>query len=220
MKLLIIPDVHGRDFWMDPCSYIDEFDKVIFLGDYHDPYSFQVSRDKSRHQLRDKLVPFVNEHKDKVVCLMGNHDGNYTIGVMADRMDVFHSNEIRGYLKQMNLKLAHMEGEYLFTHSGVLPAWLDYNKLTLEDVLNDNVPVEALTQVSPRRGGTSPCGSCIWGDVQEYIISRKIEGVYQIFGHTQMENEIITPEFACLDCRKVFVLDTGTKELKCYDTPI
>lgn len=216
MKLLIIPDVHGRDFWVEPCKQIDKFDKVIFLGDYHDPYTFQVSQDKSRYRLHDQLVPFVTEHKDKVVCLMGNHDGNYVIGEMADRMDMFHREEIRNLLKQMDLKLAYMADGYLFTHSGVLPAWLAYNKLTLEDVLNGNVPVEALIQVSRKRGGTDPCGSCIWGDVREYDMNQKLEHIYQIFGHTQMTSPIIAPLWACLDCREAFVLDTMSKELKCY----
>lgn len=73
MKILVIPDVHGRDFWIEPCYHTEEFDKIIFLGDYHDPYSFQVSEDTSRHRLRDILLPFVLEHKDKVICLLGNH---------------------------------------------------------------------------------------------------------------------------------------------------
>ena len=217
MKLLIIPDVHGRDFWMEPCKQIDKFDKVIFLGDYHDPYLFQVSQDKSRHRLRDQLVPFVNEHKDKVVCLMGNHEGNYVIGEMTDRMDMFHSDEIRNLLKQMDLKLAYMEDGYLFTHSGILPAWLDYNKLTLEDVLDNNVPVEALIQVSARRGGSASCGSCIWGDVFEYDMNQKLKDIFQIFGHTQSISPIFAPYWACLDCRMAFVLDTVSKELKPYD---
>lgn len=217
MKILIIPDVHGRNFWEEPCSHIDEFDKVIFLGDYHDPYLFQVSQDKSRHNLRDKLVPFVNEHKDKVVCLMGNHDGNYVISPMANRMDVFHRGDITHYLNQMNLKLAHQEGKYLFTHSGVLPDWLEYNNITLDNVLAGNVSNDALMQVSPNRDGWDSCGSCIWGDVSEYALSKKIPGIFQIFGHTQMEKEIITDEFACLDCRKAFVLDTELETLKSYE---
>lgn len=220
MKLLIIPDVHGRDFWMEPCNHIDQFDKVIFLGDYHDPYKFQVSESVSRHRLRDDLLPFVKHNQDKVICLLGNHDGNYIIGEMADRFDRYNQKEIRQYLNAMNLKLAHQEGEYLFTHSGVLPAWLEAAKITLDDVVEGNVPDQALIMVSPTRGGWSECGSCIWGDVREYAMSKKLEGIYQIFGHTQMEKEIITPEFACLDCRAAFVLDTETKELKRYGESI
>ena len=217
MKILVIPDVHGRDFWIEPCYHTEEFDKIIFLGDYHDPYSFQVSADTSRHRLRDKLLPFVLEHKDKVICLLGNHDGNYVIGEMADRMDVFHKGDITHYLNQMDLKLAHQEGKYLFTHSGVLPAWLEYNNLTLADVLDNNVPYEALVQVSPRRGGWDRCGSCIWGDVVEYDMSVKIPDIYQIFGHTQLQNEYIAKDFACLAARKAFVLDTELETLKPYD---
>lgn len=213
MKLLIIPDVHGRDFWMEPCSHIDEFDKVIFLGDYHDPYKFQVSQDTSRHRLRDNLVPFVEEHQDKVVCLLGNHDGNYIIGEMADRFDRFHQQEVRRLINRMDLKLAYMVDGYLFTHSGVLPAWLDYNNITLEDVLTGTVCDDALMQVSPRRGGWSPCGSCIWGDVVEYEMSQKLEGIYQIFGHTSLESEVITSKYACLDCGAAFTLDTEIKKL-------
>ena len=68
MKILIIPDIHGRDFWVEPCSHIDEFDKVIFLGDYHDPYPYEISKETSRNRLRDQLLPFVLEHQDKGVC--------------------------------------------------------------------------------------------------------------------------------------------------------
>lgn len=217
MKILIIPDVHGRDFWIEPCQHIEEFDKVIFLGDYHDPYTFQVSEDTSRHRFRDTLLPFVLEHKDKVICLLGNHDGNYVIGEMADRMDRFHKADIAHYLNQMDLKLAYQEGKYLFTHSGVLPAWLEYNKMTLKDVLSGNVPYEALVQVSPRRGGWNMCGSCIWGDVTEYAMSKKIPEIFQIFGHTQLQSEYITADFACLDCREAFVLDTDEETLIKYN---
>jgi hypothetical protein len=137
------------------------------------------------------------------------------MGNMADRFDRYHKDEIHGYLVRMNLKLAHKEGDILFSHSGVLPLWLQANNLTIEDLLNYNIAnmspemYNALMQVSPYRGGWEKCGSCVWGDVDEYYDSSKIEGLYQIFGHTQqMENPIITNEFACLDCRKAFVLDT------------
>lgn len=225
-RLLIIGDVHGRDFWEEPCKHIDEFDKVIFLGDYHDPYPFQVSKETSRHQLRDKLVPFVEANRDKVVCLFGNHDGNYLVGAMADRFDHAHRDEIRSLLQRMNLQLTYEQDGYLFSHSGVLPGWVDENiefgeeETMLEVVrrLND-LPFtdKSLLEVSSYRGGDANYGSCVWGDVREYADAYQFKDWYQIFGHTQLEREIIMPTFACLDCRKAFILDTETKELKAYE---
>ena len=207
MKLLIIPDVHGRDFWIEPCSHIDEFDKVIFLGDYHDPYTYEVSKEASRHRLRDELVPFVLNHKDKVICLFGNHDGNYLVGRMADRMDDYHKDEIKGYLEALNVKLIHREGKYLFSHSGILPTWLTTNGLTLEGLETLPLTHPALMNVSPYRGGWNEAGSCVWGDVREYSFSEHIPGIYQIFGHTQLaKNAVITEDWACLDCRQAFTL--------------
>ena len=38
-KILVIPDVHGRIFWKEPVKkYMDAVDRVVFLGDYLDPY--------------------------------------------------------------------------------------------------------------------------------------------------------------------------------------
>lgn len=37
-KLLIVPDVHGRTFWKYATKHIDEYERVVFLGDYLDPY--------------------------------------------------------------------------------------------------------------------------------------------------------------------------------------
>ena len=214
-KVLIIPDLHGRDFWIESCKHIDEFDKVIFLGDYHDPYPFQVSQETSRHRLRDELLPFVLEHKDKCICLFGNHDGNYLVGDMADRKDYRHSQEIKGYLEQMNLQLIYKVDNVLFSHSGVLPQWLENNELTLEDLNNLTFNSPALMDVSSYRGGFS-VGSCIWGDVREYMLSTPIKGLYQVFGHTQLEREVIKNDFACLDCRKAFIMNTNTLEIQEY----
>lgn len=83
--------------------------------------------------------------------------------------------------------------------------------------------ITALGDVSRYRswlGETS--GSILWSDVREKIdmYNSKENNVmpnedsivdgydYQIFGHTQQEeNPIITDKWACIDCRKAFILD-------------
>lgn len=217
MKILIIPDIHGRDFWKEPCKNIDKFDKVIFLGDYHDPYPSQVSKDKSRHMLMDELVPFIEEHKDKIICIKGNHDCSYIYSPMANRFDNFHRDEIKSLLKRMPLYLAYKIDTYLFSHAGITVGWLKFNNLTIEDILEDNVPAQALYQVSEFRGGYDRYSSCVWCDVQEFARFNKPEGYYQVFGHTQGDQPIMAHEFACLDCRKAFMLDTEEKTLREYD---
>ena len=134
---------------------------------------------------------------------------------MADRIDYWHKYEIRDYLQKMNLKLIHREGDYLFSHSGVLPKWLKTNNLTLEDLETLPLDHSSLLNVSSYRGGWSEVGSCIWGDVCEYDASEHIPEIYQIFGHTQLkEDAIIEKDWADLDCRKAFVLDTEKKSIE------
>jgi hypothetical protein len=44
-------------------------------------------------------------------------------------------------------------------------------------------------------------------EVEGVSVNDKLPWDYQVFGHSQQEKEpIITKEFACLDCRKAFIL--------------
>ena len=215
MKILIIPDVHGRDFWVEPCKQIDKFDKIIFLGDYHDPYPSQVSIKQSRENLK-LLKDFITNHKDKVICLLGNHDYSYITGFAKCRYDTEYEKEVKEFLESINLKVAYKIGNYIFTHSGILPRWANNFKLTIEDIFNLPIDSNVLQSVSPNRGGRFiECGSCIWGDLDEYHWAEHYADYYQIFGHTQL---ILMPaiekDYACLDCRKAFILNTETKEIK------
>ena len=74
--ILIIPDVHGRSFWKESCNNWQG--KIIFLGDYHDPYGEYVDEEpdkiESLTNLRE-LAAFVENrrHTSGVICLLGNH---------------------------------------------------------------------------------------------------------------------------------------------------
>ena len=83
--------------------------------------------------------------------------------------------------------------------------------------------IKAISNISYYRGGENSYGSCEWADLREHIdhhqsaVQEKIvplgeDGIYQVFGHTQLMKPLITDKWACLDCRKGFIFDTITYE--------
>ena len=86
-KVLVVPDIHGEAFWKEPVlKNIDQVDRVIFLGDYLDPYP-EEGKDYSPQELFDNLMDIVDlkrSHMEKVVLLKGNHDQHYASVVFRD----------------------------------------------------------------------------------------------------------------------------------------
>ena len=84
--------------------------------------------------------------------------------------------------------------------------------------------VNIISDISYYRGGDMFYGSCEWADLREHIdtqnssldniISKGEEGIFQVFGHTQLKAPLITDKWACLDCRQGFIFDTVTHECK------
>ena len=236
MKILIIPDVHGRPFWRYAEENVNDFDKIVFLGDYHDPYYYEgISEDASLHNMRD-LFNFARQNTNKCVMLCGNHDLSYirNMDVGADRCDTLNYKEVSALFSENKdlLRLAYAidaDGiEVLFTHAGVLPGWKDIVMpdvpANAEDIAKElNLWIEeeresdALSHVSHIRGGMNRYGSCVWADLGEFPNERPFP-FYQIFGHTQTYHQengklvfegIITDACACLDDHAPHILYDG-----------
>jgi hypothetical protein len=229
MNILIIPDVHGRGFWREPCSNIDKFDKVIFLGDYLDPYPNEgITPLIARDNLKE-IIEFVNTHKDKCVCLYGNHDLHYThpsydAKARSTRYDFNGAKQNCELLKQLPLQIAYEYDNFLFTHAGVNIKWYDNNKSiigelsahNLNKLIDSEEGIELLAQIGRRRGGMYLTGSCVWNDVVD-MVGKPWSNYIQVFGHTQLAHWVSTKTnlkaqfpnnepFYCLDCRKAFTL--------------
>lgn len=212
-KILIVPDVHGRKFWRKAPEMINSVDKVVFLGDYLDPYPWEdISRLDAINEFKD-IIEFKRSNPDKVVLLLGNHDCAYCFDFgSASRYDYENEFEIKSLFKEnMDIfRLYYQEDRYLFSHAGVTNDWLktylpeyDMERFT---TLTTKELVPFLWKISLFRGGYDNTGSIIWSDVRE---EDREPTFYQIFGHTQLEKDpIIDIAYACLDVRKCFLLDT------------
>ena len=242
--MIIIPDVHGRAFWKDAVKgreneeiiflgdYIDPYgyegimpeDGILALEDI---IKFKEEHPKNVHLL-----------------LGNHDCGYIWQSVCSARRSTKYYNDINhlftsnlnlfdlAYKKEINGK------KYLFTHAGVHKIWIDKfidylnAKIGYDNIdffLNNLLHVDTYSDVletflgmySYFRAYFGPdYGSCVWADVREmseelpHREADKELGYFQIFGHTQLENEpIIQDGFACLDVRRYFILTEDNKLL-------
>ena len=235
--MIIIPDVHGRPFWIQAARDLGGKEHFVFLGDYLDPYGYEGITPEMAFDIFQEVLDFKEAWPDKVTLLLGNHDLHY----LDSRLEGGRYDSVRGmFIRELILDHADwfrmaFETEaggkkFLLTHAGVLRGWCLYNR----DVLGTEAPDEIaprlnemwadetlrrsllgiLAQVPYSRWGRHRYGSPVWNDVEDMNDNcEELPGVYQIFGHSQQEfRPVICDHFACLDVRAPFRL-TGEGEI-------
>ena len=148
-KILVVPDVHGRTFWKATVKkYMDEVDRIVFLGDYLDPYRDEngVADDIFANFM--EIIDLKRNNPEKVVLLKGNHDQHYASemfrelagGTRMDKVNWGQYHDVFNDNKDL-FKLAHLEKvktiPYVFTHAGLTVYWLNKVNSVLWH-LNDN----------------------------------------------------------------------------------
>ena len=231
--IIIIPDVHGRTYWKDAIRGRENND-IIFLGDYLDPYPLENIDKEFAITNFEEIIEFKKAHMDNVTLLLGNHDFmTYISQEMGScRTDFLNAGKIANifYINRDLFKLGttrEVNGvKYSFTHAPILKMWVEdpYNEKYFKDVKDPGHVIrilqklydtkdaglyKLLNQVSWCRGGYNDAGSSVWADVRECPKETPLyDGWYEIFGHTQLITEIIEPNFADLDCRAGFILNS------------
>ena len=235
MRYVIIPDVHGRSFWRKAVAEAGEA-QIVFLGDYLDPYPEEgIGRGTAWDGFME-IVALKRAHPERITLLLGNHDLAYVQSAIAGaRFDRRNARRNRTFfyenlaLFEMTVSIEASGKNYLLSHAGVLPGWVRANVRLLGDccdigtrlnkLLHDNANrfafMMSLADVSEARGGTDSYGSPVWADVSEHATDHyEIKDTYQVFGHTQLVSPLITPYWACLDCRQAFFWDGCGDSLK------
>lgn len=229
--MIIVPDIHGRDFWKKPVHENLGKEHIVFLGDYLDPYEDEQIAPWEVFPQLEEIVALKKEHPDSVTLLLGNHDVHYlTERGRGGRYDYIHGALIKRFLIEhadsFQLTFSSETGgkKFIFSHAGIMAGWMEHNKEYLDSATPETVcavlnemwqdrstwPVlfSILADVPYSRWGRTTYGSPIWSDVDDMRTDApELPGYYQIFGHSQQEKgPVITDYFACLDCRRAFRL--------------
>ena len=246
-KILIIPDVHGRDFWKEPVKKVleDTSANIVFLGDYTDPYSseWDPNFDYLQHTIDNlkEIIELKRQNPERITLLLGNHDCGYAIGdiISSSRMDRIHQSELEKLFKE-NRELFQIAEErdiagrhFVFSHAGILKGWVrlvwweeaDSPNFKVVDRLNNAWLTNemniffCLGYYDNYRGWAGlQYGSPIWSDIRSWNkVTSEETYGFNIVGHTQLKRQLVLDQIADLDCRKAFYID-DQGVLRSYDT--
>ena len=203
MKTVVIGDVHGRSLWKLIVNQ-ENPDRVIFIGDYFD--SFEISGVEQIQNFKE-IIEYKEKSGKEVIMLVGNHDHHYYPEVGYTGTSGYQSR-ISPSINQgidenrQHLQIAYSFDEFLFTHAGVSPTFMD-GEFGEEGWVEDNV-VELLNDLfkyKPKSfdfNGTDPYGdntyqTPIWIRPRSLMAVNKkhdkgLKKKYiQIVGHTQVK---------------------------------
>lgn len=116
-KTLVIPDIHGEDFWIHESPF--NYEKIVFLGDFWD--SFDKSFEKQKEMFL-RAMQWKKENPKNVHILRGNHDWQYEINKHIysgwQPHVAFHINTLM--LENQHLfENACLIDNILYTHAGL-----------------------------------------------------------------------------------------------------
>jgi len=215
MKILVIPDIHGRDTWkyfgdlkhLCKLPHLEtEYNKYIFLGDYVD--SFTISNAKILSNLKE-IIQLKKYYPEHVVLLLGNHDLQYMFssryhGCSGYRPETYAElHNLFNKEKSLFESIYQIEN-YLFSHAGITSVWwnkfisnlkengIEYSKETsIADIITDQFKSynAYLFDVGVIRSGRNKSGGPFWADKTE-TMAWPLPNYIQIVGHTPIKKII------------------------------
>jgi DNA repair exonuclease SbcCD nuclease subunit len=208
-KTLILGDTHGRSNWK-LAVHQDKPDRVIFIGDYFD--SFDIPGLDQIYNFKEIIHYKESNPQVEVVLLIGNHDHHYFPEIGYTGTSGYQSG-IAPSINQVidenrhHLQMAYGFDNYLFTHAGISPVFMDQvfgeNDWTIENVVVD---LNELFRYKPKAfefngfdgHGDNTTQTPIWIRPRSLMSANKKhekglkKDYIQIVGHTQMNKLDLT----------------------------
>lgn len=124
-NIIIVPDVHCRGFYKEVLNVKDK--KVVFLGDYMDPYHYEGTTDEQGVENLKEIFDYARNNKN-VTLLAGNHDCSWIWSWLGWERTHYEHYHTLHKLYRDNIDLLHpclQVEDVLFTHAGVSGGWIE-----------------------------------------------------------------------------------------------
>lgn len=203
MKTIVLGDTHGRSQWK-LITHLEQPDRVIFIGDYFDSFNLPAIDQMFNF---NEILDYKESGKAEVIMLIGNHDhhyypetGNtgtsgYQYGAAAAISKMIDEN-------RKHLQMAYSFDNFLFTHAGVSPVFMDqvfgeggWEKNNIVELLNEKMIYQpkAFEFNGMEPSGDNQSQTPIWIRPRSLMSANKKhdkglkKDYIQIVGHTQMK---------------------------------
>ena len=204
MKTIVLGDTHGRSNWK-LAIHKENADRVIFIGDYFD--SFEFSGVEQIDNFKQIIQYKTDNPQVEVVLLIGNHDHHYFPEVGYTGTSGFQRTLAPSITQVVDenrhhLQMAYGFGDYLFTHAGVSPIFMD-QIFGPDDWSKENVVVDLneMFRYKPKAfdfnglesSGDNATQTPIWIRPRSLMSANKKhpkglkKDYIQVVGHTQMK---------------------------------
>lgn len=211
MKIIALGDTHGRDMWKSIVRVEEDFDKLIFIGDYFDTREgIDVSKQIENFK---EILEFKKTNPEKVILLIGNHDYHYLKGcgetysgyqqyAAMDINEVLQPALTSGYLQ-----VCHVYDEYVFSHAGLTNTWCENNEIDLYNI-EESVNVRFMKNMESfrfeygenlDRSGDDVTQSPIWVRIPS-LFRDMVKGFTYIVGHTTVKEMHMASNIIAIDC--------------------
>ena len=146
-KKLIIPDVHQKLIWKYALDHIDEFDSIIFVGDYFDHHGDADVYNDDAITNFNEIIEFKKQYPEKVHLCVGNHDIHYLIGFSkySNYQYLLKEKIYNTFIDNIDyLEMIIKVDNYYISHAGVTKTWYEdqikcikqWKKIDTSDLLN------------------------------------------------------------------------------------
>ena len=186
MKIAIISDIHQSIYWRKLLNRINDFDKIIFLGD-----EFDCWKNKWPLQLNnaENIITFKKNYPEKIDLCWSNHATSYYLEERCSGYQREYAVDIKEfYCKYEDLyNVIYIYDKWIFSHGGVSAKWMKccgIKDLSEVNQLFKERP-NFFRWVGPDGYGNNPNEGPLWIR-PEALINNHFKGYNQAVGHSEL----------------------------------
>jgi len=185
MKIAIISDIHQTTYWEKIIDQVNDYDKIIFLGD-----EFDCWENKWPLQINnaENIIKFKMANPEKVDLCWSNHATSYFLDEKCSGYQGEHAINIKCFYKKYKdlYNVIYIYDNWIFSHGGVSKKWMNYCRIKDLNEINQLFKERPnfFRWVGPDNYGNNPNEGPLWIR-PEALINNHISGYNQVTGHTE-----------------------------------